>query len=82
MATRQTKKASEAPASATLQPRAESGWSSYAVERVPGTMQTDGTARKTTTYVDYAFREDAGSLAVDASELPVVTVDDRNVVFA
>jgi len=56
--------------------------SSYAVERVPGTMQTDGTARKTTTYVDYAFREDAGSLAVDASELPVVTVDDRNVVFA
>lgn len=56
--------------------------SSYAVERVPATMRTDETARKTTGYVDYAFCEDAGPLAVDGSDLSVVDVGDRTVVFA
>jgi CRISPR-associated protein Cas5h len=55
---------------------------SYAVERVPGTMTADETSRKTTSYVDYAFREDAEPLAVDATKLPVATVSDRQVVFS
>lgn len=56
--------------------------SSYAVERVPGTMRADRTARKTTSYVDYAFREDGGPLTVDASKLPIANVDGRALTFA
>lgn len=54
----------------------------YAVERVPGTMEADDTARKTTSYVDYAFREDTGPLTVDASKLAVTEVGERRLVFA
>ncbi|WP_436909376.1 type I-B CRISPR-associated protein Cas5b [Halosimplex marinum] len=54
----------------------------YAVERVPGTMTADETARTTTSYVDYAFREDTEGLTVDGSKLPVADVDGRRLVFA
>ncbi|MFC7205206.1 type I-B CRISPR-associated protein Cas5b [Haloferax namakaokahaiae] len=54
---------------------------SYAVERVPGTMTADGTSRKTTSYVDYAFREDTGQLTVDASKVEVVEVGGRTLAF-
>lgn len=53
----------------------------YAVERVPGTMAADGASRKTTSYVDYAFREDTGELSVDASKLDLATIDGRTVAF-
>ncbi|RDZ39614.1 type I-B CRISPR-associated protein Cas5 [Haloferax sp. Atlit-10N] len=54
---------------------------SYAVERVPGTMTADETSRKTTSYVDYAFREDTGQLTVDASKVEVSKVDGRTLAF-
>lgn len=54
----------------------------YAVERVPATMTADDTARKTTSYVDYSFREDTGPLTVDPSKLAVTEVGDRRLVFA
>lgn len=54
---------------------------SYAVERVPGTMIADETSRKTTSYVDYAFREDTGQLSVDASKVEVAKVGGRTLAF-
>lgn len=54
---------------------------SYAVDRVPGYMAADETARRTTGYVDFAFREDGEPLTVSGADLEIVTVDGRNVVF-
>lgn len=54
----------------------------YEVERVPGSMRADETGRRTTGYVDYAFRTDGGPLTVDPGALPVARVGDRNLVFA
>ncbi len=53
----------------------------YAVERVPGFMQSDDGHRTTSGFVDYAFAEDGSALTVQGGALTPGVVDNRVVVF-